>query len=134
MEKNVAVGRRKASVARAFITKGKGNITINGKDYKEYFTIDFLQNKVIEPMKYTETLGQFDFKVNVNGGGIKGQAEAIRMAISRALLLTASDEEELVVLRSKLKPHKLLMRDARVVERKKPGFKKARKKEQFSKR
>ena len=87
MEKNVAVGRRKASVARAFISEGKGKVTINGKDYKDYFSIDFLQNKVLEPMKFTETLGQFDFKVNVRGGGIKGQAEAIRMAMSRALLL-----------------------------------------------
>ena len=128
MEKNVAVGRRKASVARAFISKGKGKVTINGKDYKDYFSIDFLQNKVMEPMKFTETLGQFDFKVNVRGGGIKGQAEAIRMAMSRALLLI--DPEH----RLKLKPEGLLLRDARVVERKKPGFKKARKKEQFSKR
>ena len=63
MEKNVAVGRRKASVARAFISKGKGEITINGKDYKDYFSVDFLQNKVVEPMKFTETLGQFDFKL-----------------------------------------------------------------------
>ena len=128
MEKNVAVGRRKASVARAFISEGKGVITINGKDYKDYFSIDFLQNNVVEPMKFTETLGQFDFVVNVRGGGIKGQAEAIRMAMSRALLLI--DPEH----RLKLKPEGLLLRDARVVERKKPGFKKARKKEQFSKR
>lgn len=128
MEKNVAVGRRKASVARAFISKGKGNITINGKDYKEYFTIDFLQNKIMEVVKYTETEGQFDFKVNVKGGGIKGQAEAIRMAMARAMLLV--DPEHRVAL----KPHKVLTRDARVVERKKPGYKKARKKEQFSKR
>lgn len=131
MEKNVAVGRRKASVARAFISKGKGNISINGKDYKEYFSIDFMQEKVMEPMKFTETLGQFDFKVNVNGGGFKGQAEAIRMAISRCLLLV-DDEEN--TFRLALKPHGVLTRDARVVERKKPGFKKARKKEQFSKR
>lgn len=128
MEKNVAVGRRKASVARAFISKGKGNITINGKDYKEYFTIDFLQNKIMEVVKYTETEGQFDFKVNVKGGGIKGQAEAIRMAMARAMLLV--DPEHRIAL----KPHKVLTRDARVVERKKPGYKKARKKEQFSKR
>ncbi len=128
MEKNVAVGRRKASVARAFISKGKGKITVNGKDYKDFFDVDFLQNKLIEPMTYTDTLGQFDFKVNVKGGGIKGQAEAIRMAISRALLLI--DPE----YRLALKPKKLLLRDARVVERKKPGFRKARKKEQYSKR
>ncbi|MGB1247922.1 MAG: 30S ribosomal protein S9 [Chitinophagales bacterium] len=128
MEKNVAVGRRKASVARAFINKGKGAVTINGKDYKEYFSVDFLQNKVMEPFVATETTGQFDLKVNVKGGGIKGQAEAIRMAIARALLLV--DEE----YRIQLKPERMLTRDARVVERKKPGFRKARKKEQYSKR
>ena len=128
MEKNVAVGRRKASVARVFINKGKGAITINGKDLKEYFSVDFLQNKVIEPLNVSETLGKFDFTINVNGGGIKGQAEAIQMGIARALLLV--DEE----LRPTLKPHRYLTRDARVVERKKPGFRKARKKEQYSKR
>lgn len=128
MEKNVAVGRRKASVARVFINKGKGSITINGKDLKEYFSVDFLQNKVIEPISITETTGKFDFKVNVRGGGIKGQAEAIQMGIARALLLV--DEE----FRPTLKPHRYLTRDARVVERKKPGFRKARKKEQYSKR
>lgn len=128
MEKNVAVGRRKASVARAFITKGKGEITINGKNYKDYFSVDFLQNKVLEAGKFTETSDQFDYNINVKGGGIKGQAEAIRMAMSRALLLI--DPEH----RLKLKPQNVLTRDARVVERKKPGYKKARKKEQFSKR
>lgn len=128
MEKNVAVGRRKASVARAFISAGKGEIIINGKDYKNYFSIDFLQNKVLEACKFTNTLGQFDFNVNVKGGGIKGQAEAIRMAMARALLLIDPEHRLL------LKPEKVLTRDARVVERKKPGYKKARKKEQFSKR
>ena len=128
MEKNVAVGRRKASVARVFISKGKGKITVNGKDLKDYFSVDFLQNKVIEPLTATETAGSFDFQVNVAGGGIKGQAEAIQMGISRALLLI--DEEH----RLTLKPLRMLTRDARVVERKKPGFRKARKKEQFSKR
>jgi small subunit ribosomal protein S9 len=128
MEKNVAVGRRKASVARAFISKGTGKVTINGKDFKNYFSVDFLQNKVLEPAKFTKTEGQFDFVINVQGGGIKGQAEAIRMAMSRALLLV--DPEHRIAL----KPEKVLTRDARVVERKKPGFKKARKKEQFSKR
>ena len=123
MEKNVAVGRRKASVARVFISKGKGKITVNGKDLKDYFSVDFLQNKVIEPLTATETAGSFDFQVNVAGGGIKGQAEAIQMGISRALLLI--DEEHSL---------RMLTRDARVVERKKPGFRKARKKEQFSKR
>ena len=128
MEKNVAVGRRKSSVARVFISKGKGNVTVNGKDLKEYFSVDFLQNKVLEPIIATENTGNFDFTVNVNGGGIKGQAEAIQLGISRALLLI--DEE----FRLALKPLRMLTRDARVVERKKPGFRKARKKEQFSKR
>jgi small subunit ribosomal protein S9 len=128
MEKNVAVGRRKASVARVFISKGKGKVTVNGKDLKEYFSVDFLQNKVIEPLVATENTQSFDFVVNVAGGGIKGQAEAIQLGISRALLLI--DEEH----RLALKPLRMLTRDARVVERKKPGFRKARKKEQFSKR
>lgn len=128
MEKNVAVGRRKASVARVFISKGKGKVTINGKDLKEYFSVNFLQNKVMEPIIATENTENFDFTVNVNGGGIKGQAEAIQLGISRALLLI--DEE----FRITLKPLRMLTRDARVVERKKPGFRKARKKEQFSKR
>ena len=128
MEKNVAVGRRKASVARVFISKGKGNVTINGKDLKNYFSVDFLQNKVLEPLVATENTKNFDFKVNVQGGGIKGQAEAIQLGISRALLLI--DEE----YRETLKPLRMLTRDAKVVERKKPGLRKARKKEQFSKR
>lgn len=128
MEKNVAIGRRKASVARVFISKGKGKVTVNGKDLKEYFSVDFLQNKVLEPLVATENTKNFDFNVNVAGGGIKGQAEAIQLGISRALLLI--DEEH----RLALKPLRMLTRDARVVERKKPGFRKARKKEQFSKR
>ncbi len=128
MEKNVAIGRRKASVARVFISKGKGKVTVNGKDLKEYFSVDFLQNKVLEPLVATESTTSFDFNVNVAGGGIKGQAEAIQLGISRALLLI--DEEH----RLALKPLRMLTRDARVVERKKPGFRKARKKEQFSKR
>lgn len=128
MEKNVAVGRRKASVARVFISKGKGAVTINGKDFKNYFSVEFLQNKILEPLAATDSLGKFDFNINVSGGGIKGQAEAIQMGMARALLLI--DEEN----RLALKPLRMLTRDARVVERKKPGFRKARKKEQFSKR
>lgn len=128
MEKNVAVGRRKASIARVFINKGKGKVTINGKDLKDYFSVEFLQNKVMEPLAATESKESFDITVNVHGGGIKGQAEAIRLGVSRALLLV--NEEHRVTL----KPLRLLRRDSRVVERKKPGFRKARKKEQFSKR
>lgn len=128
MEKNVAVGRRKASVARVFISKGKGKITINGKDLKEYFSVNFLQNKVLEPLVATSSAESFDFNINASGGGIKGQAEAIQLGISRALLLIDAEH------RLTLKPLRMLTRDARVVERKKPGFRKARKKEQFSKR
>lgn len=128
MENNVAIGRRKASVARVYLSKGKGAIVINDKDYKDYFSVDFLQNKVLEPFQATEMIGKFDLKIIVNGGGIKGQAEAIQMGIARALVNL--DEE----LKPLLKPGRFLTRDARVVERKKPGFRKARKKEQFSKR
>ncbi len=128
MEKNVAVGRRKASIARVHINKGKGKITVNNKEWKDYFSIDFLQNKLLEPLKATESEGKFDIKINVKGGGIKGQAEAIQLGLSRALLLV--DEE----YRETLKPLHMLTRNAKVVERKKPGYRKARKKEQFSKR
>jgi small subunit ribosomal protein S9 len=124
----IKVGRRKASVARAFITAGKGNITINGKDYKEFFPLEYLQNKVELPLKTTDTVGRFDIEVNVFGGGIKGQSEAISLAISRALI-TDNPEK-----RPELKKAKLLRRDARKVERKKTGLRKARKQEQFSKR
>jgi small subunit ribosomal protein S9 len=128
MEKNVAIGRRKSSVARVFISKGKGDITINGKNYKDYFSVVFLQNKLIEPLVATQTTESFDLHVNVSGGGIKGQAEAIQLGIARALLLVDENHREV------LKPKRMLTRDARVVERKKPGFRKARKKEQYSKR
>ena len=128
MEKNVAVGRRKSSVARVYIKKGKGTITINKKDYKEYFPIVYLQNKLERIATVTETEGKFDFTINVKGGGIKGQAEAIQLGISRTLLL--ADPEH----RPALKAEKLLVRDARIVERKKTGLRKARKREQFSKR
>jgi small subunit ribosomal protein S9 len=128
MEKNVAIGRRKASVARVFINKGKGKIEINGKDYKDFFSIDYMQQKIERPLKLAEMEGAFDLHINVNGGGIKGQAEAISLGISRAILLV--DPEK----RPVLKAEKLLTRDARVVERKKTGLRKARKKEQYSKR
>lgn len=128
MEKNVAIGRRKASVARVFINKGKGQIEINGKDYKDFFSIDYMQQKIERPLKLAEMEGAFDLHINVNGGGIKGQAEAISLGISRAILLV--DPEK----RPVLKAEKLLTRDARVVERKKTGLRKARKKEQYSKR
>ena len=122
------IGRRKTSVARVYVRPGSGVITINKKDSKEYFGTDVLVYKVNQPFLLTETLGQYDVTVNVFGGGITGQAEAIRLGVSRAL---CEINEEFRLL---LKPHGLLTRDARMVERKKPGQKKARKRFQFSKR
>lgn len=129
MEKQIkALGRRKASVARVFMSKGKGAITINGKDYKTYFSLGYLHDQVEAAFAVTETTGQFDIVVNATGGGIKGQAEAIKMGIARALCEV--DEN----FRPALKKAGMLRRDARVVERKKFGLKKARKSFQFSKR
>ncbi|MDN3605484.1 30S ribosomal protein S9 [Chryseobacterium sp. SNU WT5] len=122
------IGRRKTSVARVYVRPGSGVVTINKKDSKEYFGTDVLVYKVNQPFLLTETAGQYDVTVNVFGGGITGQAEAIRLAISRAMC-EINEENRLL-----LKPHGLLTRDARMVERKKPGQKKARKKFQFSKR
>ena len=122
------IGRRKTSVARVYVRPGTGVITINKKDSKEYFGTDVLVYKVNQPFLLTESVGQYDVTVNVFGGGITGQAEAIRLAISRAMC-EINEENRLL-----LKPHGLLTRDARMVERKKPGQKKARKKFQFSKR
>lgn len=124
----VTVGRRKASVARATVKAGKGDITINGKDYKDYFALVYLQNKVEAPLKTSDSEGKFDIAVNVFGGGVKGQAEAISLAIARALIADNAEK------RPSLKKAKLLRRDARIVERKKTGLRKARKKEQYSKR
>jgi small subunit ribosomal protein S9 len=122
------IGRRKTSVARIYLSKGKDNVTVNGKDFKDYFPTTSLQYKIIQPFKLTDNLGKFDLSVNVYGGGITGQVEAIRLAISRALS-EMSDENK-----SALKKEGLLTRDPRMVERKKFGQKKARKKFQFSKR
>ena len=122
------IGRRKTSVAIVYVRPGSGVITINKKDSKEYFGTDVLVYKVNQAFLLTETAGQYDVTVNVFGGGITGQAEAIRLAISRAMC-EINEENRLL-----LKPHGLLTRDARMVERKKPGQKKARKKFQFSKR
>ncbi|CAI8241107.1 MAG: 30S ribosomal protein S9 [Cryomorphaceae bacterium] len=122
------IGRRKASVARIYMSEGKGNITVNGKDFKEYFPVDTMQFKLEQPFNIADLAGKFDVKANVNGGGTTGQSEAIRLAISRALCKL--DPENRVAL----KPEGMLTRDARVVERKKPGQKKARKKFQWVKR
>ena len=128
IEQYRGTGRRKTSVARVYVRPGSGVITINKKDSKEYFGTDVLVYKVNQPFLLTETAGQYDVTVNVFGGGITGQAEAIRLGVSRAL---CEINEEFRLL---LKPHGLLTRDARMVERKKPGQKKARKRFQFSKR
>jgi len=122
------IGRRKTAVARVYISKGKGAITINKRDIAEYFPTATLQYKVKQPFTLTNTEDAYDVKVNVYGGGITGQAEAIRLALSRALCEVDAEN------RLTLKPEGLLTRDPRMVERKKFGQKKARKKFQFSKR
>ena len=122
------IGRRKASIARIYLNKGKGAITINKKDYKDFFPVEGLQKKVLQPFSILDLEGKFDVKVNVNGGGNTGQADAIKLAIARALC--ELDLEN----RPALKAEGLLTRDPRVVERKKPGQKKARKKFQWVKR
>tara|TARA_B100001142_G_C14347207_1_gene660542 strand:+ start:5151 stop:5537 length:387 start_codon:yes stop_codon:yes gene_type:complete len=122
------IGRRKASVARIYMSKGKGIITINKKQAKDYFSLDILLYKINQPLQLTDQEGKFDIKVNVLGGGPTGQADAIKLAIARALCKL--DPEN----RTALKSESLLTRDPRVVERKKPGQKKARKKFQWVKR
>ncbi len=128
METIHKIGRRKTAVARVYLSEGKGNITVNDRKYDEYFTTEVLKYKVMQPLTLTDNATSFDIKAKVLGGGITGQAEAIRLAITRALV--AADEEN----KSVLKPEGLLTRDPRMVERKKFGQKKARKKFQFSKR
>ena len=128
MEVTQSIGRRKTSVARIFLQEGNGAISVNQKDYKNYFPTPTLQYKIEQPFAITSTAGSYDLKVTVKGGGANGQAEAVRLAISRALCKL--NEEH----RSALKPEGLLTRDPRMVERKKYGQKKARKKFQFSKR
>ena len=123
-----AVGRRKEAVTRVFLSKGEGKITVNGKDYKDYFPLVYLQNQVEAPLKTVELTDKFDILVNATGGDVKGQAEATKLGISRALLEVNPE------LRPVLKAAGLLKRDPRSVERKKPGRKKARKSFQFSKR
>jgi small subunit ribosomal protein S9 len=128
MEVINTLGRRKTSVARVYLSKGSGKVTVNNKDYKVAFPIAVLQSKIEQPFAITNTSGQYDVKVNVFGGGINGQAEAIRLGISRALVEVAEENKTL------LKAEGLMTRDPRMVERKKPGQPKARKKFQFSKR
>lgn len=128
MEVINTLGRRKTAVARVYMTKGKGKFTINKKDYKDFFPIDVLQAKINQPFELTGTTGQYDLNVNVAGGGINGQVEAVRLGISRALVKINEENKPL------LKEEGLMTRDPRMVERKKPGQPKARKKFQFSKR
>ena len=123
-----SIGRRKASVARIYLKKGKGNITVNGKDLKDYFPVSTMQYKIEQPFKILNIDKKFDLSISVVGGGNTGQAEAIRLAISRALCDVDNENRTL------LKSNGLLTRDSRVVERKKPGQKKARKKFQWVKR
>jgi small subunit ribosomal protein S9 len=129
MEKQkTAVGRRKEAVTRIFLSKGDGNITVNGKDYKTYFPLVYLQNQVEAPLKTLEAADKFDVVINATGGGVKGQAESCKLGIARALLQVNPE------YRPALKAAGLLKRDPRSVERKKPGRKKARRSFQFSKR
>ncbi|MCT0957062.1 30S ribosomal protein S9 [Weissella cibaria] len=121
-------GRRKNSVARVRLVPGNGNITINGRSAEQYIPFANLREVMVQPFSVTETLGNYDVLVNVNGGGFSGQSGAIRHGISRALLQVDPD------FRAALKKAGLLTRDARMKERKKPGLKKARKASQFSKR
>ncbi|MEJ6505701.1 MAG: 30S ribosomal protein S9 [Crocinitomicaceae bacterium] len=123
-----ALGRRKTAVARVYLSKGKGVITVNNKTAAEVFPTDVLQSKLVQPFALTDTVGKYNVNVNVSGGGINGQVEAIRLGISRALVQIAEDNKTL------LKEEGLMTRDPRMVERKKPGQPKARKKFQFSKR
>lgn len=128
MEVVNTIGRRKSAVARIYVNEGKGNITINKRDYKEYFPTTTLQYIVTQPLNLVDAAEKYDIKVNLDGGGVKGQAEALRLAITRALMQI--DPES----RKELKAAGFVTRDPREVERKKPGQPKARKRFQFSKR
>ena len=128
MEQFVAVGRRKAAIARVFLSPGSGSIIINDRTFEEFMPINYLRESVMQSLRTVEGEGKYDVKVNVNGGGIKGQAEVICLGIARALV--AMDSELKPALRSK----GLMTRDPREVERKKSGLRKARKREQYSKR
>lgn len=128
MEVINTLGRRKTAIARIYLKEGTGVITVNNRDFKNYFPTPILQFKVNEPFEVTGNAGKYDVKVNLDGGGIRGQAEALALAIARALCEVSEE------FRPALKAKGLLMRDPRMVERKKFGQKKARKRFQFSKR
>ena len=128
MEVINTIGRRKTSVARVYLQPGKGDITVNNKEMAEYFPVDIMQIIVKQPLQTVEVDGKYDIKVNVDGGGVKGQAEAVRLAISRAHCEVDNE------FRGPLKKEGFLTRDSRMVERKKYGRRKARRRFQFSKR
>ena len=128
MEVVNALGRRKAAVARVYFKDGKGNITINDREFKNYFPQETLQYVVLQPLNLLNVADQYDIKVNIDGGGFNGQAEAIRLAFSRAMVKIDPENKP------ELKKAGFMTRDPREVERKKPGQPKARKRFQFSKR
>ena len=128
MERTHAIGRRKTSVARIYLKSGKGKIQVNKKDYKDYFPTHLLQYKLEQAQNLLSMSNNFDIDVNVFGGGLNGQAEAVRLAIARALVKLNEENKNI------LRKEGLITRDPRMVERKKPGQRKARKKTQFSKR
>ncbi len=128
MEVVNAIGRRKAAIARVYLKEGKGQITINDRDLANYFPAGTLQFIVKQPLSTLGCIEKYDIKVNLNGGGVKGQAEALRLAIARALVKINADDKKA------LRAEGFMTRDSRVVERKKPGRPKARKRFQFSKR
>ena len=128
MDRINTIGRRKTAISRIYMSAGSGAISVNGKDYKQYFPTEVLQIILNQPFATVNGVGGYDVKVNVRGGGVAGQAEATRMAIARALVEANAE------FRPALKKEGFLTRDSRMVERKKPGRKKARRRFQFSKR
>jgi small subunit ribosomal protein S9 len=128
MEVINSIGRRKEAIARIYMSEGKGQITINSRDYKDYFPDKQLLYVVEQPLNLLEVKGSYDIKVNLDGGGMSGQAEALRLAITRALIKVNPE------YKAALKAEGFVTRDPRVIERKKPGQPKARKRFQFSKR
>mgnify|MGYP006275803723 FL=1 len=128
MEVVKTIGRRKSAIARAYLSEGNGKITVNNRDYKDFFTTQNMQYLVEQPLRELDKMGTYDIKVTMSGGGVFGQAEALRLAIARAMVEINPEDKK------QLKDQGFLVRDPREVERKKPGQKKARKKFQFSKR
>lgn len=128
MEITNSLGRRKTAVARVYLIKGTGIVTINNRTLEDFFPTHLLRQKIAQPFVLTDNVGQYDVKASINGGGVNGQAEALRLGISRALVEIAEENKTL------LRAEGLMTRDPRMVERKKPGRPKARKKFQFSKR